>query len=782
MKRIGTVLTALALITAAASCSQRFELDIPLALNRAEMRFDASGNSYYVLVYCHGEWTASLDKDVPWVSLSRTSGSGNSQIMVTADLNRGVSRGVSLWVKSGSLSKEMYISQKSASADVGNFSLVEEGVEMLRGASIGRIAFGTDLDKSTLAGVETSVEYEPEDAQPWIHDIVIEDTRVTFRVDENTSGAARSATISFTFPLARWDTPVKASFKVNQSVDEPAEIGASLSALNDGTQPVWEEGDRLMLLDTDGSSTVPAEVYASGGAQATLLFNADAVQAGILGGAYPEDYIDRWSGGKVYIKMPQERPFVPTLEKAAHLAVLSGRKVGESVQFSAAGALLKLNLQGEGTLQRLSLLASSPISGDGTLDMTLEKPAYVPGTEGSPQIDIQIPAEGVALPATLYVAIPEGDLGSILISAVTSAWSGCLYGNAQKAGVAGDVIPMQEINFTIPSQAKDLTQGDAWANCFLVENQEQDTYSIDLRKPDGSKVTGAELCSILWQTTPGVIDYLAIDAATGKLYFRKSAANPGSAHVAVSDNGGSVKWSYHIWAPADSVETRRIGNYTFMDRNLGAVMAAATDFSNASIGMHYQWGRKDPFPPATGMAASGNGNRSKVYPDNIVFVVAQDGVTQEEADATPNTYYWGREGKGKQDWRKTQDDNLWAAAASNANPCPHGWKVASNDELGLLPERLKASEYVSKVGIVIKDDDNKDMLFVPGGAYRRTTHATSELANMSDGWIWSSTPCAMEDYRGSYRLWFQNPVNNRRIDTSYPQRRWGGNVRCVKVQ
>ena len=37
-------------------------------------------------------------------------------------------------------------------------------------------------------------------------------------------------------------------------------------------------------------------------------------------------------------------------------------------------------------------------------------------------------------------------------------------------------------------------------------------------------------------------------------------------------------------------------------------------------------------------------------------------------------------------------------------------------------------------------------------------------------------------YRGSYRLWYQSNVNNRRIDSTYPHRRWGGNVRCVKVQ
>ena len=65
MKRIHVLLSVMALLLAAAGCSQRYELNLPLALNRTEMRFDASGNSYYVMVYCQGAWTARLDKEVP---------------------------------------------------------------------------------------------------------------------------------------------------------------------------------------------------------------------------------------------------------------------------------------------------------------------------------------------------------------------------------------------------------------------------------------------------------------------------------------------------------------------------------------------------------------------------------------------------------------------------------------------------------------------------------------------------------------------------------------------
>lgn len=783
MKRIQLLLIALALIGMAAACSQRYELNLPLALNRTEMRFDASGNSYYVLVYCQGDWTATLEKEVPWVSLSRSSGHGNSQIMVSTDLNRGVSRGVVLTVKSGDSTKEMYISQKSGNSEIGNYSLVKEGIEMLRGASTGRIAAGTDLDEETLSNVETSVDYGEVATEPWIHNIQVSRSRVTFEVDENTSGAARSAVVHLSFPLARWDNPIQAFFTVNQSVAEPAQIQANVKPLSDGKAPAWAEGDRLLLLDSDGSGLIPAEVYTAAGSQATLLFNAEAVQGGIMGGVYPEDYVNRWSDGKVYVQLPENRPGITSLATAEDLVLMAGKREGETVTLAGACALLCLNLQGEGTLQQLSMVAETPIAGMGTVDMSLENPAYVPGNTGSPQISFTLPEEGIALPVQLYVAVPEGDLGTILVNAITSTWSGCVSGKAQEAGTAGTIIPLSELSFSLPGEAIDLTQGDKWANCFMVSGTEEAVYSAAVRRPDGTvPASDIKLCSVLWQTAPGVIDYLALDPSGSRLYFRKSQGNPGSAHVAVMNADGVIRWSYHIWAPATPVEERVIGTWTFMDRNIGAVKADARDYSNASIGMHYQWGRKDPFPPAKATAASGNGMRSTVYPDNIVFVKAQDGVSQEAADATPNTYYWGSGASGKQDWRDVQDDALWASATSNANPCPYGWMVPSNDALSVIPERLKGAEYVSRVGITIQDDNGKDMLFVPGGAYRRSTSTASELANMSDGWIWSSTPYKMGDYRGSYRLWYQSNVNNRRIDTNYPQRRWGGNVRCIKVK
>lgn len=102
-----------ALMLGASACSQRYELHLPLSLNREKMEFKKEGASYYVLVYTDNNWTASLSEDASWLSLSRTSGSGNAQIMVTAEANSSAEREAVLTVDDGSARKTMQITQQT---------------------------------------------------------------------------------------------------------------------------------------------------------------------------------------------------------------------------------------------------------------------------------------------------------------------------------------------------------------------------------------------------------------------------------------------------------------------------------------------------------------------------------------------------------------------------------------------------------------------------------------------------------------------------------------------
>ena len=95
----------------------------------------------------------------------------------------------------------------------------------------------------------------------------------------------------------------------------------------------------------------------------------------------------------------------------------------------------------------------------------------------------------------------------------------------------------------------------------------------------------------------------------GFIYFYVGEFRKGNVGLAAYDVDGEILWSWHIWftdKPIDLIT----GNYTFMDRNLGATKAPNTatnrlSFANenermATYGFYYQWGRKDPImgPPS----------------------------------------------------------------------------------------------------------------------------------------------------------------------------------------
>ena len=72
--------------------------------------------------------------------------------------------------------------------------------------------------------------------------------------------------------------------------------------------------------------------------------------------------------------------------------------------------------------------------------------------------------------------------------------------------------------------------------------------------------------------------------------------NVGNALLALKASDGTILWSWHIWVVddlADQTYTNCEGQPTFLDRNLGAT---SNVYNNKySIGLYYQYGRKDPF-------------------------------------------------------------------------------------------------------------------------------------------------------------------------------------------
>ena len=185
------------------------------------------------------------------------------------------------------------------------------------------------------------------------------------------------------------------------------------------------------------------------------------------------------------------------------------------------------------------------------------------------------------------------------------------------------------------------------ANCYIVDEGEHELIvSIKGNGNDGIAPEGIDIVpgegdasltpvkiGVIWETEAGLIQLR--DAGTGRyvsntngrMTYADYDPNTNSIKYTVNLNGASiggvtggnaligafndrnqVVWSWHIWVAPDMidpgtqevhehmVENWTLNDYDVLDRNLGALSNKPVGNSSvASMGLLYQWGRKDPF-------------------------------------------------------------------------------------------------------------------------------------------------------------------------------------------
>lgn len=281
------------------------------------------------------------------------------------------------------------------------------------------------------------------------------------------------------------------------------------------------------------------------------------------------------------------------------------------------------------------------------------------------------------------------------------------------------------------------------ANCYIVasgsESEEIPVNRAYIASESRSDLTPLDKShkvslQILWQDTPSLINsFELIGGDKGHMSTFKVKANSGKTgnalvalHVGPNGNDSDpIAWSWHIWVTdydPNSIVPNDYGpnttgtgavykykngdkDYIFMDRNLGATNTSSSDIN--SMGMTYQWGRKDPFT-----AANGNWTHEVrtlySYPDNTLLEeineVLPSGGTQPSGNGikhiippagssnlnlsiqNPMTFYHGSYIKGNDlnfDWYSgdntgsISDNTLWGTATEKSifDPCPAGWRV-----------------------------------------------------------------------------------------------------------
>ena len=210
------------------------------------------------------------------------------------------------------------------------------------------------------------------------------------------------------------------------------------------------------------------------------------------------------------------------------------------------------------------------------------------------------------------------------------------------------------------------------ANCYLVQKAGDYKFKAVQGNTDGT-VGNVKSVEVLWEsfgttTAPNVGDIIA-SASYRDGYVRFSTPETfaeGNAVIAAKNAKGVILWSWHIWCASEGWNEQVYYNNagTMMDRNLGATSAKPGDVG--SLGLFYQWGRKDPFLGAA--SVSGNVRAASTGTWNM------DGESMGLAMAEQNPMTFNK--------NNYIPDGSWDSEKTAYDPCPAGWRVPDGGESG----------------------------------------------------------------------------------------------------
>lgn len=259
---------------------------------------------------------------------------------------------------------------------------------------------------------------------------------------------------------------------------------------------------------------------------------------------------------------------------------------------------------------------------------------------------------------------------------------------------------------------------------------------VTLIDKNGRKVTGGNFITD-YDKEKGIIKYkvdinATIEGAAGEV------VKGGNALIGAFDNNGTILWSWHIWVCPDladengNIKDKYVENWTLtkyhvMDRNLGAL---DNQPGVGSLGLLYQWGRKDPF---IGANAS---NDDYTYPDrnatgvlNTVVYHGKWGIGKTSTVAytvkNPTTLTYNGLSENKDDNRSSllwgTDGGLNTAGVIDLgtktiyDPCPIGYRVPPVDAF-VFKTKWK---YDKKYGTKSSNDENwnENLIYIPDNGY-----------------------------------------------------------------
>jgi len=246
-----------------------------------------------------------------------------------------------------------------------------------------------------------------------------------------------------------------------------------------------------------------------------------------------------------------------------------------------------------------------------------------------------------------------------------------------------------------------VTKVSSPSNCYIVPPNRAVIFPVLRANQDGTtritNVNSGWTTELLWTDKPnpltssGTVKSVTPQFTDGTIKVETGSAE-GNA-VVVAKVNGVIVWSWHIWVTSydPNIASNQVSNngFTFMNRNLGAINNTSQNIG--SMGLLYQWGRKDPFP---GSSSYSSALEPTIYgPNNpaIIKMTAPNTYTDQEpynnlenSIRNPLSFYFktfDTGGPNGYDWYSTtsgvHNENLWGATGTKSvyDPSPEGWRV-----------------------------------------------------------------------------------------------------------
>jgi hypothetical protein len=344
--------------------------------------------------------------------------------------------------------------------------------------------------------------------------------------------------------------------------------------------------------------------------------------------------------------------------------------------------------------------------------------------------------------------------------------------NISGALAAGTVYPINIIlmpNVVVPQPE---------SNCYIVVPNSiilipvsRATAGNAANFPAGSSFT----TGLLWSG----VSATHVTATVAGRYIKVAAGSiEGNSVVYVKSTTSpyNIVWSWHIWVTyynpgitantGANTTTYSYNGNIWMDRNLGAT--TVTPATASTLGLLYQWGRKDPFPNSVTYNSNAEpklfGQKTSV---SRVTEVADPNLVNSIQN--PLTFYLGN--IPYFDWYTSgsaQNDALWydgTATKTIYDPCPVGWRVP------FFTERFSSCWNGLNSGTWNFGYSWSSIGYYPASGYRSLSADLSRVGSFGE--YWSAIVLDLEAYNLDFDSSYQGGLTHN-------DRANGYSVRCVR--